>query len=214
MNGRNIGAVENKMPRSNLDELRALGLFLAPEFFAAELCHELRLTIEKVPAQPASIFVDGVVTADPGVRRADCYDLAAGPLRVNVCSRLDAILPAVAKHYEVPLTGYEAPQIVRYSTGGFFRPHVDNAPSSDGPAELRRRKVSCVAFLNSSTNSSEGFVGGALAFFRLAEQPSCDNSKTFLYPVTGLLVAFRSDVYHEVLPVMANERFALVTWFR
>jgi SM-20-related protein len=200
------------MPRPNADELRALGLFLEPDFFTTELCRELRLNFNKEPAQPANIFIDGTVTTDPSVRRAECRHLVA-VLRANVCSRLDAILPAVAKHYEISLIDYEAPQIVRYSTGGFFRPHIDNALSGDGPAELNHRKVSCVAFLNSSGSSSDGFIGGALAFFGLGERPSYDHYKTFLYPVEGLLVAFRSNVYHEVLPVMAGERFTLVTWF-
>jgi predicted 2-oxoglutarate/Fe(II)-dependent dioxygenase YbiX len=35
-----------------------------------------------------------------------------------------------------------------------------------------------------------------------------------LYPEPNLLVAFRSETFHEVLPVAAGVRWTLATWFQ
>jgi SM-20-related protein len=203
------------VPRSNLDVLRTLGLFLIPDFFPTTLCRELRLAVERWPAEAAYIFAEGVASVDERVRRAESCDISEAAPSISVCDRLKAVLPTIATHFGVPLTSYEPPQIVRYRVGGYYRPHVDASRSSAGPAVLRHRTVSCVVFLNGSEDAADNanFVGGALAFFRLVEPPTFDNCKTFLYPVSGLLVAFRSSIYHEVLPVIAGERFTLVTWF-
>jgi SM-20-related protein len=202
-----------EMTREKLEELRGLGLFLAPDFFSPDLCEALRHACDAASTEAASILVNGVATVDSSVRHAETSEILDRDLSARAGNRLGSILPTAAKHYGVKLTDYEAPQIVRYRAGRFYRPHIDNDGAESGTS---RRKVSCVVFLNSSGRSTDnaGFVGGALAFFRLAEDPTEDNCKTLLYPTAGLLVAFKSSLYHEVLPVVAGERFTLVTWFR
>jgi predicted 2-oxoglutarate/Fe(II)-dependent dioxygenase YbiX len=203
------------MPRSNLEALRALGLFLDEDFLASEACRRLRDDARAGTSETATIVSGIDVIVDPGVRRAECFDITEARLREHVHRQLDGVLPRLAAHYGVVLSGYEAPHVVRYPIGGFYRPHVDSDEKSQGAAETCRRKVSCVVFLNGSTPSTrdDSFAGGALAFFRLAERPTSENCKTFLYPEPNLLVAFKSGVYHEVLPVMAGFRWTLVTWF-
>jgi SM-20-related protein len=203
------------MPRSELEALRALGLFLSEDFLASGVCRSLCVEAETGDSEAAAIVSGTDVVVDPSVRRAECFDITEARLREEVHRQLDAVLPRLAAHYGVALSGYEAPQVVRYPTGGFYRPHKDSDDRSHGSADAYRRKVSCVVFLNGSGRSARdtGFAGGALAFFRLAEPPTSENCKTFLYPEPNLLVAFKSEVYHEVLPVMAGFRWTLVTWF-
>jgi SM-20-related protein len=200
----------------NIEELRELGLFLVPDFFSAGICRQLRNACNVSSVKHAHILISGVATVDTKVRHAECCDIHDHVLNTCVDNRLKSVLPAAAKHYAVELTNYESPQIVRYPAGGFYRPHIDSCWVNSGPTTPSVRKISCVVFLNGSGRSTDNasFVGGSLAFFKLAEDPSEDNCKTLLYPALGLLVAFRSNVYHEVLPVMAGERFSLVTWFR
>jgi SM-20-related protein len=201
---------------ANLDELRRLGLFLVPGFFPLELCRGLCRAANAQRAKAAPIMLHGVITVDSSVRHAGCYNILEDELDINIGDRLSSTLPTIADHFEVSLTDYEVPQIVRYPVGGFYRPHIDSAPASCGNTSLSGRKISCVVFLNSSAKWADNgsFVGGALAFLKLVESPTWGDCKTLLYPVSGLLVAFRSNVYHEVLPVMAGERFTFVTWFR
>jgi predicted 2-oxoglutarate/Fe(II)-dependent dioxygenase YbiX len=176
-----------------------------------DLCH----AAESVPEEGAAIIVDGDAVVDVSIRRALCIEVGETKLGARLRARLTSLLPKLAAHYSVALTGFEPPQIVRYPAGGFYRPHIDTERSSKNLPELHARKVSCVVFLNGRGDATDGvsFDGGALAFYRLAERPTTENCKTFLYPDRNLMVAFKSDTYHEVMPVTAGERWTLVTWF-
>ncbi|HET6851381.1 MAG TPA: 2OG-Fe(II) oxygenase, partial [Pyrinomonadaceae bacterium] len=77
---------------------------------------------------------------------------------------------------------------------------------------LRIRRISIVVFLNGSSTEPQAdcFCGGALTFY-----DEKDATRSFdLSGETGLLVAFRADTFHEVLPVTSGERFTIITWFR
>jgi predicted 2-oxoglutarate/Fe(II)-dependent dioxygenase YbiX len=84
-------------------------------------------------------------------------------------------------------------------SGGFYRVHRDLILDRDH--EFPRR-ISVVVFL---TTAGVGCEGGAL---RLHEPEPHD-----IAPRAGMLVAFPSDVPHEVLPVTAGVRDAVVDWF-
>jgi predicted 2-oxoglutarate/Fe(II)-dependent dioxygenase YbiX len=75
--------------------------------------------------------------------------------------------------------------------------------------------VSVVVFLNAQATHpvEETFEGGALAFYGLMKAPGMEHAGIPLEPEAGLLVAFRSDVMHEVSPVTRGERYTLVSWF-
>lgn len=94
--------------------------------------------------------------------------------------------------------------------GDFFVAHQDG---NTGMLRLdtEARQVSVSIFLNceSETYQADSYCGGALVFsdwrkdarFRLAGKP-------------GMLVAFRSEITHEVVPVTDGERYAIVSWYR
>ncbi len=200
----------------SIQQLGELGLLLVPDFFSAGLCRQLSDACDAQSRESASILINGAAAVDPKVRRAECCDIDDNVLSGKVKERLDFGLRQAARHYAVDLVDYEVPQIVRYPAGGFYRAHIDCEKAEPGRTRTQARKVSCVVFLNSSgqSNDVQGFTGGALAFFGLTKDPTSENYKTLLYPQQGLLVAFRSDLYHEVMPVTAGNRFTLVTWFR
>jgi SM-20-related protein len=99
------------------------------------------------------------------------------------------------------LTDCEPPQFLRYEKGDFFVRHQDGNDHQNDFDHLRIRRISIVGFL------SDSFTGGSLTFY--------DQTTTFpLMGETGLLVAFKSDIFHEVVPVTSGERFTFVSWFR
>ena len=90
---------------------------------------------------------------------------------------------------------------MRYETGDFFVRHQDGNTDEQEFDHLRIRRISIVVFLNDS------FAGGSLSFY--------DATTTFALPgETGLLVAFKAETVHEVLPVTGGERFTVISWFR
>ena len=90
---------------------------------------------------------------------------------------------------------------MRYEKGDFFVRHQDGNTHQLDFDHLRVRRISIIVFLNDS------FSGGRLNFY--------DPTTAFaLVGETGLLVAFKADTFHEVLPVTSGERFTIVSWFR
>lgn len=57
------------------------------------------------------------------------------------------------------------------------------------------------------------FGGGALALYGLLNDARGQNYGFPLEPEQGQLIAFRSDLWHEVKPVTHGERFTIVSWF-
>jgi len=108
---------------------------------------------------------------------------------------------ALESHFGTTLTDCERPQFLRYETGDFFVRHQDGNTDQYEFDHLRVRRISIVVFLNDS------FSGGSLTFY--------DPEATFaLAGETGLLVAFKAETVHEVLPVTSGERFTVISWFR
>lgn len=116
------------------------------------------------------------------------------------------------ERFGVSLTECEDPQFLRYREGDFFVPHQDgNTPMVFDDSRFRR--VSAVVFVTpKSEEPAEGtYGGGELVFHGAYNRPS--------QPVSapadpGTLVAFRSEITHEVTPVTHGERYTIVSWFR
>ncbi len=108
---------------------------------------------------------------------------------------------------------WEGPQFLVYRPGDFFRPHRDRAVEPEDDV-TKRRRISIVVFLNGTgeTILPETFDGGALTFYGLLDDPRLRAVGYPLRAETGLLVAFRSDILHEVTPVSRGERHSVVAW--
>lgn len=72
--------------------------------------------------------------------------------------------------------------------------------------------MSVVVFLNDAA-APITFEGGQLRLYGVLD-PARDDLGVDLEPRAGTLVAFRSDLLHEVTPITAGDRFTVVTWFR
>jgi SM-20-related protein len=135
-----------------------------------------------------------------------------------VQQRLLLEAPAVERHFSVELDGCERPQFLLYREGDFIGRHSDGAQEAEAPALFRRRAISAVVFLNDQSDDAGvagAFAGGGLTFYGLlADDP---RGKAIGLPIrgaAGLLVAFKTDLVHEVTPVISGERYTAVTWYK
>jgi predicted 2-oxoglutarate/Fe(II)-dependent dioxygenase YbiX len=191
------------------------GLFLAPGFFDAETCRRLRCEARTAVGAPATVRdKTNAFVVNEDVRRVKWLDVDEALVSL-VRSRLLGLKPALASRFGVDLTGCQTPQFLVYRPGDFYLAHADNAGDPAAPDNIRARKVSTVVFLNGQAEETgaDGYGGGALAFCGLLRDPRATTRGIPLVGEAGLLVAFRSDVVHGVLPVTCGERYTIATWF-
>jgi predicted 2-oxoglutarate/Fe(II)-dependent dioxygenase YbiX len=173
------------------------GIFIVPDFRDRQWCDRIRAAMERGESTPAEVHVNGFVV-DRQVRRTLEVDVDSTTAE-EVERSIASVCTRVARFFGIPLSGDEGPGFLRYLAGGFYRRHCDVLSDSD---EEFPRRVSVVMFL---TSAGEQCEGGALRIY----QPEAFD----IAPKAGTLVAFPSDVPHEVLPVTAGVRDVVVDWF-
>lgn len=202
------------MPYS--DFFTQLGLFVAKDFFDDELCALLRDEARSDLCEAGTVLMPGssrYVTDETVKRRTEAK--LSGQTLALVRERLLAIMPEVAGHFGVTLTGCQTPRRVRYLEGDFYQPHVDMVAHENAPEEIRERKVSLVIFLNDEDDEpgTDSYCGGGLTFYGLVDDPVWVAFGLPLIGERGLLIAFRPDILHEVKPVTHGERYTVTSWF-
>jgi SM-20-related protein len=193
---------------------RQLGLFVASRFldpsYSAALCREMTAS----PTGEALIVArNGEEHFDEDIRKVDCRILATES-RTALQHRLRGLMPALEKHFSVALADCEPPECLIYHPGYFFKPHRDGGYSGNN-AHTRRRRVSVVIFLNreSEVPAADAYGQGHLSFYDLLDGPHWNRCVFPLNADPGLLVAFPSEMLHEVTPVVHGRRFTVVSWF-
>jgi predicted 2-oxoglutarate/Fe(II)-dependent dioxygenase YbiX len=186
-------------------------IYIAPGFLDPETCGCLRAAMDRGVAEPAEVLDHGA-SLDLEARRATAIEIDLAVAAV-VDARLDAARPAIADYYKVVLRRREGSAFLRYGPGGFYGRHRDFAVDAgwQGAAE---RRVSLVTFLNTadSVSSAGEFSGGELVI-HLPEAAGQDPQTCCIAPRQGCLVAFPSDLLHEVQPVTAGVRDVVVDWY-
>jgi predicted 2-oxoglutarate/Fe(II)-dependent dioxygenase YbiX len=166
-------------------------------------CRWVRAAMDAGAGEQAHVLNDG------GGRFAIDVDVSDDVIDF-VESRLDAQGDRIAAFFRMTLRGREGAGFLRYEAGGFYGAHVDRAEMPSWP-DAARRALTIVLFLNSSreVDATGDFSGGCLRVFPggLAESP------VGIVPKAGTLVAFPSSTPHEVTPVVAGCRDAVVDWF-
>jgi SM-20-related protein len=196
----------------NLEFFRSAGLFLKENFLPAQQCQALRQEMMAGDQFEAALERQGVAEAvvDPYSRKTKLAKVSKAS-RLQIRDALTGLLPALSSHFGVTLTGIQPTNYLVYREGDFFARHLDMSKSPDRMES--KRKVSIVIFLNDQTDAPGEAVysGGSLTFFGLQPPPF----EKLGHPITGkegLLVAFRSDVLHEVRPVTRGTRLTVVSW--
>jgi predicted 2-oxoglutarate/Fe(II)-dependent dioxygenase YbiX len=183
-----------------------LRIFIAPDVLDAPSCRRVQAAMDAGTAEPAEVLADGFELQDD-VRRATQIDIADTVLAM-VDAALDEVRIPIASFYGLVLKSREGTSLMRYETGGFYKPHVDRAHVPSWPLTAKRQ-ITIVLFLESSRDvePSGGFSGGVLRLFPDEGDP------IEIIPTGGMLVAFPAAMRHEVTRVTSGRRDTVVDWF-
>jgi predicted 2-oxoglutarate/Fe(II)-dependent dioxygenase YbiX len=218
----------DRWPALTAERLGELGVFVVPACLDDATCARVRAAMDRGRATPAEIYVNGYVV-DERMRRT--FDVEVDPATVAEVERtIGGVRGDVSRFFGIELTAAEGSGFLRYRSGGFYLAHRDRLDDSSG--EDFPRQISVVLFLTTamvgagdgppppkpsarprrSAHGSPGAQagrceGGALRLHGLRE------AALDIPPTAGTLIAFRSGVLHEVLPVTGGVRDAIVDWF-
>jgi predicted 2-oxoglutarate/Fe(II)-dependent dioxygenase YbiX len=184
-------------------------IFIADHAMDDATCRAVQAAMDAGASEPTEILEDDIHFAED-VRRASHIEVPDTILDlVGAC--LDGQREAIAAFFGRPLRSREGLSLLRYETGGFYKPHVDRAEMPSWPAAADR-EVTVVLFLDSSRddNPQGGFSGGLLRIF----PGGPDAAPVEIVPNRGTLVAFPSNMRHEVTAVMSGRRDTAVDWLR
>lgn len=170
-------------------------VFTCAGFWSPARCAQVRAAIDRAPLSAAEIY-EGEYRVDENVRRTFEADVEAAVVR-GVEEAMAQVRARVSRFFSVPLVGSEGPGFFRYPPGGLYAPHRDGL--ADAHDEYPRR-ISVVLFLNDAE-------GGVLRLYDEHDSP------IDIVPMQGTLIAFPATWLHEVLPVTAGVRDAIVDWF-
>jgi SM-20-related protein len=196
------------------DFFTRLGLFADPAFLEADLCARVRDEMASASRAPATVRDSGdAYGVDENTRRTKLAQVK--PETASLLEqRLLGLMPRLGEHFGVELEGVQKLGFLIYGEGDHFQRHVDRGTEED--AEFaRERRVSAVIFLNGEAPEPTpgAYGGGALTFYGLLGNGQSGGIGFPLAAGPGLLIAFASDVIHEVTPVTHGERYTVVTWF-
>lgn len=194
------------MPPNNA---RQFDVYINRNFFDADACRELIAEMRRSPATAALTYGKGGAAVDETVRRASRVAPSEQTV-AYVSQRLEQLRAQLGRHFGIDLTNCEEPQFLRYRVGDFFVAHQDG---NTGLIQLdtdRTRRISVSIFLNhqSVEPKPETYGGGSLVFSDWR-----NSARHEVAGEAGMLVAFRSETTHEVLPVTHGERYAIVSWY-
>ena len=196
----------------SLEFFKSAGLYLKGNFLDAGQCRTLGEEMLHGQQIEAALERRGVSTLviDPKTRRTKLAKVSKTS-REEVHEALTALLPELSSHFRVQLTAVQPTNYLVYHPGDFFTRHRDVSENQDRVEGCRR--VSIVVFLNDQAAAAieTSYVGGSLTFFGLQAAPFDKLGHPFSGK-RGLLVAFRSEVPHEVQPVKDGIRLTAVSW--
>jgi SM-20-related protein len=199
------------------DLFARLGVFVVEDFLDNPLRQKVLNEIRSAPRKYAKVYTsENHEQLQEDVRLRQRQATKVKPrhsVKRHLEERLDLLRPRLEEAFDASLEAFEPPQFLVYAPGDFHQAHRD--ARADGAAEIARRKVSVSVFLNDqSEEPREGtYGGGSLVLAGLV--PGFGDEARGL-PVAlpaGSIVAFRSDVLHEVKPVTHGERYTIVSWF-
>lgn len=194
--------------------LEQINLFTEKDFFDAELCVQLRCVMRSALESGALVFKSGTYQVDKNSRKATLAGVSVD-IATMVVNRLQGVMPKLQQHFGIDLTHCASPEFLIYREGDFFRPHQDTVSDRRVPPEVEERKISTIIFLNSQSErpTINSYDGGYLNFYNLASNPNWNTCRSRFVGNLGSLIAFPSQIFHEVTPITRGERYTIVTWF-
>ncbi|HSE33962.1 MAG TPA: 2OG-Fe(II) oxygenase [Pyrinomonadaceae bacterium] len=192
----------------------AFDLLVERHFLSESTCHNIINEATDGAFTPAPVYGSTASGAiDERIRKASRLTVSQQTID-SVNQQLLDYKPTIEQHFQVSLRDCEEPQFLRYSVGDFFVAHQDGNTGMIRLASDAERRISIVIFLNGQSDqpSPGTYSGGSLRFSDYRQRPP---DREFSMPVeSGLLVAFRSELTHEVTPITRGERYSIVSWYR
>ena len=206
--------------RFNHSILRKFGIFIQPQALSHSECEQLCAEAQAGRLDRATVGTpsssDPTIQVYENVRRTKYVRVSPETL-ASLEKRFLELRPGLNAFFEAQLDGCAGTQMLAYRSGDFFRAHQDapDDPAQPCPAAIRRRKVSAILFLNEQAKKLQpgGYTDGSLIFHGLLDGKGAQGAGIAVVPESGMLVAFRSTVWHSVNEVSAGTRYTLVTWF-
>jgi len=199
------------MPHSSF--FRGLGLFVLNDFLNLATCAEIQAEMRAGETWKALIYQSdaGEGVLDEGVRKSLRVRVGE-PTKSMIREQMRALKPSLEEHFKISLDDCESPNFLSYGEGAYFKRHLDATNHPD----IATRRVSLVVFLNACSKEPEAncYGGGSLTFHGLIKGPKWEDCAFSLEADMGSLLAFRSDIVHEVQPVTFGQRFTVASWFR
>lgn len=190
------------------------GLLLITNFLDEATCLNVIAAVDVSNAKAATIhgYRDSAYVYDR-IRKATRLELPPA-ITEPVTKRLLEHKRTIEQHFSISLHACENPQFLRYDVGDFFVAHQDGNTGLLQLTSDAERKVSVVIFLNGQSQEacSGTYSGGSLKFSDYSAKPPYDAFELPVY--SGMLVAFRSELTHEVTPVTRGHRYSIVSWYR
>ena len=185
-----------------------LGVLIVPDFLKPWECAQLTDEMNRAPHSEALLSVRGQSDEVTDARqRSTTRAQVSQETSASMVKRLLASKARVEGFFDQRLANVlEVPKFLIYRPGDFFIPHRDvRGSEEDVKPIMKARRVNLIIGLN------EEYSGPGLTLYGLIDEPGWSD---YGFPVPcapGSLVAFRSDVLHEVPPVIEGERYAIVS---
>ena len=197
-------------PRREDDETRrerTVDIFIAEHAMDDGTCRRVQAAMDVGVREPTEVLGEDMALVED-VRRASHIEVPPAIFEL-IDRHLDTQRAAIAAFFQWDLDGREGVTLLRYDTGGFYRPHADRGDVPAWPP-ASRRAVTVILFLDSSREADPagGFSGGLLRLF-----PRDGETPVEILPKRGMLVAFPADTVHEVSTVTDGHRDTVVDWF-
>lgn len=188
-------------------------VYRVKNFFDARMCRNLLGELRDCPTVPSKIYgQEASDSVNENIRKSDFLMPSRATVEI-ITKRLSNCREKVGEHFGLSLNECEEPQFLRYRVGDFFVAHQDGNTGMLRSEREQRRKVSIVIFVNSQTEipQTDDYCGGSLVFSDW--HPSSKREDLPVSGEAGMLIAFRSETTHEVIPVTRGERYSIVSWF-
>lgn len=195
--------------------LRKLGIYVDEHFLSPELCLKMLSTLSLCECSQAPVKKGGTNYINKKTRKTlllnppeSCHEI--------ISQKHSLLQPKLERFFDINIMGQETSQYLRYRSGDYFIPHADES-SAHASSNSYLRKISIICYLNTQVEDIASTIGnfqeGELVLYGLLDD---QKSKTSGFPISataGLLIAFKSDLLHEVCPITAGERYSIVSWF-
>ncbi len=186
---------------------------LYPEAVDPSILVALRAGLVGATSHEATVRAAGEDQVVHRIRRTRRVAVADGLTELAQRGFAD-LRPRLEARFSVGLGACETPQFLRYERGDRFAAHQDSSSDpADGDSPARRR-VSAVLLLGSDAGpAAGGRRGGVLTFFDTSATATWQTCRVPVDAAAGSVIAFPSDLVHEVTPVRSGTRLSVVTWF-